>query len=483
MYFDRPGILHQKQKTKNGLLSLVQNKTENNMNFRKVLFWSITVALGGFLFGFDTAVISGAEQDIQKIWGLDSFTHGLAVAIALYGTILGALFGGWPSDRLGRRTTLFWIGILYFVSAAGCAVAPDVYTFMFARFIGGLGVGASSVAAPMYISEISPAHSRGKLVALFQFNVVLGIVIAYFSNYIIDLYQIGGANAWRWMLGIEALPAALFVLLVKGVPESPRWLILKKGDVAGARAVFAAISPATVDQEIAAIQGSHHEKNATLADFFSRRFAFPIILAFLFAFFNQMAGINAIIYYTKRIFELTGQASTAALASTVGIGLINLLFTMLGMYLIDRTGRRFLMFAGSFGLIFTLGMIAMSFLKAGGGADSAAGLGAVPIYLFAYIAFFALSQGAVIWVFISEIFPNEVRAYGQSLGSFSHWLFAAIIANVFPLALERFGPGNIFLFFTFMMVIQLLYVWRLMPETKGISLEDLEKKLVFGRKK
>ncbi len=428
---------------------------------------SIVAALGGFLFGFDTAVISGAEQFIQNLWQLSDVSHGLAVAIALYGTVIGAMLGGIPADKFGRKVTLIWVGVLYFVSALGSALAPEIYSFMFFRFIGGLGVGASSVAAPMYISEIAPANMRGRLVALFQFNVVLGIVIAYVSNYLLaDI----GENAWRWMLGVEAIPALIYTIMVVFVPQSPRWLIVKKNAVQKARAILIKIDPTTADAALTAIQESHRSK-ATIAKsgFFSKKYSFPIMLAVLFAFFNQMAGINAIIYYAPRIFAMTGVGADAALLSTTGVGVINLIFTMVGITLIDKFGRRTLMFIGSFGLIVTLGLVARAFF-----IES---FGGVPVFLFVYIAFFALSQGAVIWVFISEIFPNEVRANGQSLGSFTHWIMAALVANVFPYFANVFGGGPVFLFFTIMMVLQLLFVWRLMPETKGKSLEELEKEL------
>lgn len=443
------------------------------MHQNKVFFWSIVVALGGFLFGFDTAVISGAERSIQELWQLSVFEHGLTISIALIGTVVGALFGGIPSDRIGRKKTLFWIAALYLVSAIGSAVTSDWITFMFFRLIGGLGVGASSVAAPMYISEISPAHSRGRLVALFQFNVVFGIMVSYLSNY---LLAGTGENDWRWMLGVEAVPALAFLVALFFVPESPRWLIVKKGRTAEAREILKAANPAgaDVDTLIAniteAANSAASEKNKP--SFFSAKYQTPIMLAVLFAVFNQVSGINAIIYYAPRIFEMAGLGKSSALLSSAGIGLINLLFTMLGMTLIDRYGRRTLMLIGSVGLIVTLGLVAKAFYFEEFGDFS------VPVYLFIYIAFFALSQGAVIWVFISEIFPNEVRAYGQSLGSFTHWFMAAVIAFTFPYFSESLGGGNTFLFFCLMMILQLLFVWRIMPETKGTSLEQIGKTIV-----
>ena len=437
---------------------------------RRLYGWSITVALGGFLFGFDTAVISGAEQQIQTLWQLSDGVHGFAVAIALYGTVLGAMLGGLPSDRFGRKATLFWVGILYLSSALGSALAPEIISFMVFRFIGGLGVGVSSVAAPMYISEVAPARLRGRLVGLFQFNVVLGILIAFASNYLLG--EVGDL-AWRWMLGVEAFPALLFVLLVTRVPHSPRWLVVKRGRDEEARAVLrhAGLVESEVEREVAEIRASVLLKDSgQQVPLFTRKFRLPIVLAVLFAFFNQVSGINAIVYYAPRILEMAGLGSRAALLSTVGIGFVNLLFTVVALTLIDRFGRRTLMAVGSLGLIATLSLVSYAFATGASGWIS--GL------LFVYIAFFAMSQGAVIWVFISEVFPNQVRAGGQALGSFTHWLLAAVIANAFPFVANRLGGSAVFGVFAGMMVLQLLYVRRLMPETKGVTLEELEARLV-----
>ncbi|MGE0772816.1 MAG: sugar porter family MFS transporter [Cyclobacteriaceae bacterium] len=443
------------------------------MNTRRVFLWSITVALGGFLFGFDTAVISGAEQEIQKVWGLSDAMVGQMVAMALYGTVIGALFGGYPADGLGRKKSLFWIAILYFVSAVGSAIAPEVYSLMFFRFIGGLGVGASSVIAPMYIAEISPREKRGQLTALFQFNIVLGIVIAYLSNYLIG----GGANGnWRWMLGVEGFPALAFVILILMVPRSPRWLIVKKGLVDEARKVLEMINPLTAEENLKAIQehaakDGHQSKG--LKEFFSGRYSFPILLAFLIAFFNQTSGINAVIYYAPRIFRDTGMADSASLLSSVGIGVINLVFTMIGLSLIDKMGRRFLMYIGSVGYIASLASVAYVFMS---GAEVPQWL--VPALLFVFIASHAIGQGAVIWVFITEIFPNNVRSFGNSFGCGTHWVFAALIAGIFPWIAGEFGTGPTFALFSIMMVLQLMFVWKMMPETKGKSLEELEEILL-----
>lgn len=433
------------------------------MNISKVFYWSITVALGGLLFGIDTAVISGAEQDIQKLWNLNVFEHGLTVSIALIGTVVGALFGGIPADRYGRKKTLFWIAVLYFVSAVGSALAFDWYSFLFFRLIGGFGVGASSVTAPMYISEVSPASHRGKLVAMFQANVVLGILIAYLSNY---LLQDAGDYAWRWMLGMEAFPALFFLITILYVPESPRWLIIKKGKVKEAENIFAAISPATAQAEVKAIVDDHANSLTIKAEkLFSKKHQLPVTLAILFAVFNQVSGINAIIYYAPRIFEMTGAGPRSALLSTLGIGIVNFAFTMIAMFFIDRFGRKKLMYIGSVGLIITLALVAFSFYSNE--------FSLVPVYLFVFIGFFAFSQGAVIWVFISEIFPNSVRAKGTSLGSFTHWFMATVIAFSFPYIATKLGGGHSFMIFSVMMVLQLLFVWKMMPETKGQSLEHV----------
>ena len=427
-----------------------------------IFFWSITAALGGFLFGFDTAVISGVEQTLQQLWSLTPFQHGLTVSIALIGTVIGSMFGGIPADRLGRKKTLFWIALSYLLSALGTALAHDWNLFLVFRFLGGLGVGASSVAAPMYITEISPARSRGKMVALFQFNVVFGILVAYISNYFLqDIPQ----EAWRWMLGVQAFPALLFIITVLNIPESPRWLVLKQGKTIEALSILEIIDPQTAKQTLQNISNSQTDAPIGKPQLFSGKYKIPVTLAILFAVFNQMSGINAIIYYAPRIFEMTGLGKDSALLSSAGIGLTNLIFTLLALNVIDRFGRRKLMLIGSVGLIVTLGLVARAFYLEDFGMT-------VPVLLFVYIAFFAFSQGAVIWVFISEIFPNEVRANGQALGSFTHWIMAAIVAFSFPSIASYLGGGNTFLFFSGMMLLQVLFVWKMMPETKGASLES-----------
>jgi MFS transporter, SP family, arabinose:H+ symporter len=442
---------------------------------KKLLLWSIVVALGGFLFGIDVAVISGAEQEIKKVWALTDVMHGIAIGVALYGTVIGALAGGMPASRFGRKKTLSWIGLFYLLSAIGSAVATDVYTFMVFRFLGGLAIGASSVVAPMYITEIAPAKNRGKLVAAFQFNIVFGILIAYFSNY---LLQNTGNESWRWMLGIVAIPSFIYCVLMFFVPESPRWLIVHKGDYSKARAILEVSDPEGVDEALKALHTSIDEEKQkeSLVSFFSWRYSKPIALAFLIAAFNQLSGINAIIYYAPRVFELAGIGKEASFLQSAGIGFINLVFTMLGLYLIDKLGRKKLMLIGSLGYIISLFTVAAAFQFGWLGGMI------VPVFLFVFIASHAIGQGAVIWVFISEIFPNSVRAYGQSLGSTTHWILAAIIASIFPVMAERFGAAPLFLFFAVMMVLQLLWVIFKMPETKGVPLEQLEAALLKKQK-
>lgn len=442
------------------------------MNYTRIVTWSVIVAFGGFIFGFDTAVISGAEREIQNVWNLSNAIIGQTVAMALYGTVIGALIGGFPSEAFGRKTTLIWVAILYLVSAIGSALAPEIYSLMFFRFIGGLAVGASSVTAPMYISEISPASKRGQLTALFQLNIVIGILAAYLSNYFIG----GAANGnWRFMLGVESIPAALFVILIFFIPRSPRWLILKKGFIEEAKQVLKEIDPTTVEESTALIISNKNEKsnNEGFKEFVSGKFKTPIMLAFLIAFFNQLSGINAVIYYSPRIFVETGMGESSALLSSVGVGVINLIATFIGIFLIDKMGRKFLMYLCSFGYIISLGLISLTFYTGFG-----SGTLLIPALVFVFIASHAVGQGAVIWVFISEIFPNHVRSYGNSLGSGTHWIFAALIAATFPYVTSNLGGGFTFAIFALIMVFQLIFVWKMMPETKNKSLEELERVLM-----
>jgi sugar porter (SP) family MFS transporter len=436
---------------------------------KKLFFWSLTSALAGFLFGFDTVVISGAEKTIQSLWGLGAGMHGVAMAAALYGTVLGSLLGGWPTDSFGRRATLLWIGILYLVSAVWSGLATDVYSFIAARLIGGVGIGISTVAAPLYIAEISPAKFRGRLAGMFQFNIVFGILVAFASNALLSGI---GANAWRWMLGVAAFPSLLYTAFCFGLPESPRWLLVKKNDRAKGVEVLRLIEPQASAAEIemraneimASVSGQ-----VSSGKFWTQQLRVPILLAFLIAFFNQLSGINAILYFAPRIFELTGLGEKAALLQSVGIGVTNLIFTFVGLWLIDRLGRRTLLFIGSFGYIASLGLVAWAFFTQH--------FAIVPACIFAFIAAHAVGQGAVIWVFISEIFPNRHRAQGQTLGCFTHWVFAALLTTFFPSIVTAFAPGYVFAFFCGMMVLQLIWVKFFVPETKGVPLEEMQKRL------
>jgi MFS transporter, SP family, arabinose:H+ symporter len=435
----------------------------------RIFFWSLTSALAGFLFGFDTVVISGAEQTIQSLWQLGDGLHGIAMASALYGTVLGALLGGLPTDRFGRRATLRSIGILYMISAIWSALAPDVRSFIVARFIGGIGVGVSTVAAPLYIAEIAPAQYRGRLAGMFQFNIVFGILIAFLSNALLGGI---GPNAWRWMLGVEAFPAVLFTIFCLFIPESPRWLIGRKGNRAAGIHVLRLIRPDSTEADLEARADEIRLGSTERAEsgrFWTAHLRVPILLAFLIAFFNQLSGINAVLYFAPRIFEMTGLAAQAALLQSVGIGVTNLIFTFVGLWLIDRVGRRTLLYIGSVGYITSLGLVAWAFFTGH--------YAIVPICIFAFIAAHAVGQGAVIWVFIAEIFPNRHRAEGQALGSFTHWLFAALLTTFFPKMVTAFAPGFVFLFFCGMMILQLLWVHFMVPETKGIPLEQMQRKL------
>lgn len=436
---------------------------------RRLFFWSLTSALAGFLFGFDTVVISGAEQTIQSLWQLSDAMHGLATSAALWGTVLGAFVGGWPTNWLGRKRTLLWVGLLYFVSAVWSGLATGPVTFAVARFIGGVGVGVSTVCAPLYIAEISPPGWRGRLAGMFQFNIVFGILVAFLSN---ALLAGVGAHAWRWMLGVEAIPAILYTLFCLRIPESPRWLIGMQRRRAEGLEVLRLIDPQRGEAELERladeIETASHVGSPREA-FFSMRLARPIVLAFLIAFFNQLSGVNAVLYFAPRIFKMTGLAEQAALLQSVGIGVTNLIFTFVGLWLIDRVGRRTLLYIGSIGYIASLGLCAWAF--------HSETYGLVPPCIFAFIASHAVGQGAVIWVFISEIFPNQDRAAGQALGSFTHWVFAALITAVFPTMVSWFPPQVIFLFFSGMMVLQLLWVKLMVPETKGVPLEELARRL------
>jgi MFS transporter, SP family, arabinose:H+ symporter len=429
---------------------------------------TIVAALGGLLFGFDTAVIAGTTKDLTTAFHLTPAFLGWTVSSALWGTIIGAMFAGIPGDRYGRRDSLRVMAVLYVISALGCALAWNWSSLLAFRILGGLGVGGSSVLGPMYIAEIAPTQWRGRLVGLFQFNVVFGILLAYFSNYLIGLMHFG-VSEWRWMLGVAGLPAALFLLMLFGIPRSPRWLV-KKRRIEEAREVLKAIGEPNYEQElhdiITSIDADHGHANEPL---FSWKYRLPIFLAVSIGLFNQLSGINAILYYLNDIFTKAGFSRVSGDLQAVAIGATNLLFTMLAMSIIDRIGRKTLLLIGSVGTAVCLSGVAAIFFS--GKHENL-----LVWLLIGYIASFGFSQGAVIWVYISEVFPNRVRAKGQSLGSLSHWLANALISGLFPLMAAKSG-GVPFVFFALMMVVQFLVVLFIYPETKGVSLEEMQRKL------
>ena len=456
---------------------------------------SIIAALGGLLFGFDTAVISGTTDHLREVFDLQGlkfgfevlgfefaadwqgFQLGLTVASALIGTIVGAFFAGIPADRIGRRSSLVWIAFLYFVSAVGSAVAWDWYSFLFFRWLGGLGVGASSVVAPMYIAEISPPKLRGRLVAITQFNIVFGILAAYASNYSVALMDLG-AIEWRVMFGIEAAPAAVFFALMFATPRSPRWLVAQ-GRRKEATDVLTMVGAADVPGELRAIEESLAETaQATSEPLLQKKYRRPVLLAVAISTFNQLSGINALMYYAPHIFRMAGAGTDSSLAQAVIVGCTNLVFTMAALLVIDKIGRRKLMIAGSVGYIVSLAATAAAFY-AYGTEFTPFGSMVVLASLMVFIASHAFGQGAVIWVYLSEIFPNRVRAKGQALGSFTHWVFAALISWTFPMIAEVSG-GHTFAFYSSMMVLQLIWVLKVMPETKGVPLEEMQRRMSEG---
>lgn len=448
-----------------------------------VLACSAVAALGGLLFGFDTAVISGTTEALVAEFNLSPAGKGFTVASALIGTIIGSIAVGRPADIWGRRRVMFLLATLYFVSAVGSALAWNWGSLLAFRIFGGLGVGGASVVAPMYIAEIAPARLRGRLVALAQFNIVLGILLAFLSNYLVSLFDLGDFE-WRWMFGVEALPAFAYFLLLFAVPMSPRWLIAR-GRLDEARAVIEKLGAGleeSVDAFIARVRASLEREHHSLNEpFFQRQYARPILLAVAIAAFNQLSGINAILYYAPAIFKSAGVGESAALLNSVGLGAVNLVVTMLALAVIDHFGRRRLMIVGSIGYIISLSATAWVFYTQGSIAEGAAESGGtagvlVLISLFVFIASHAFGQGAVIWVFISEVFPNQLRARGQALGTFTHWVMAAAISQTFPMIAEASG-GHVFAFYALCMVGQLVWVLLVMPETKGISLEEIQHKM------
>ena len=436
-----------------------------------VFFCAFTASLGGLLFGFDTAVISGAEKTIQQLFQLDGFWHGFTVAIALIGTLVGALIAGKPADIMGRKKALLVIAVLYAISALGSALTQSWVGFLIYRFIGGVGVGASSVIGPMYIAEISPARLRGRLVTSFQLNIVAGILLSYFSNYWIS--QLVEHDAWRWMLGVIAIPAVIFFVLIFFIPDSPRWLVLKNRHDDAIK-VLRRISTDDPLVQVKEIEASVEKKDGIQRErLFTKMYRVPIILAMLVAMFNQLTGINAIMYYAPRIFEMVGYAKNSALLQSISVGVTLFVFTVLGMFLVDRAGRKKLLLIGSVGMVFFLGMVAKTIFSTTHGSIM------MLIYLSGFIVFFSFSQGTVIWVFISEIFPNSVRAKGQTLGSFTHWTMAVIISWLFPAIAESSNGGWAFAFFSVAMVLQFFIVWKFFPETKGKSLEQIQKDMTL----
>ena len=428
---------------------------------------TIVAALGGLLFGFDTAVIAGATHALTETFHLSPAALGMTVAAALWGTIIGSMLAGIPGDKFGRRDSLRVMAVLYVVSALGCALAWNWTSLVLFRFIGGLGIGGSSVLGPMYIAEVAPAKWRGRLVGLFQFNIVFGILIAYLSNYILGTLGLGAAE-WRWKLGISAVPAVLFLLLLFGIPRSPRWLV-KRQRISEARDVLRMTGEENYEEELQEIIVSIDAEHVAGDSLFSWKYRLPIFLAVSIGMFNQLSGINAILYYLNDIFAYAGFNKVSSDLQAVAIGGTNLLFTMLAMSVIERIGRKTLLLIGSVGTALCLGGVAAIFFT-----HSHQNL--LVWLLIGYIAFFAFSQGAVIWVFISEVFPNRVRAKGQSLGSFSHWFMNALISGIFPLLAASSG-GYPFIFFSLMMGLQFFVVLFVYPETKGVSLEQMQKKL------
>lgn len=447
------------------------------MNKGKLFQSTIVAALAGFIFGFDMVVISGADKPIQALWNTTPLFHGFFImSMALWGTVIGAVFAGAPTEKYGRKKVLIWLGVMFIASAIGSALAQDPYTFSFFRLIGGIAIGVSSVAAPTYISEISNKNNRGKLVGMYQFNIVFGILIAYLSNYF--LAGVGGANDWRWMLAVLLIPSIIYTLMTLGLPESPRWLFSVKNDEASARANLAIVGVENIDETIQEISTAYEEEKAQGSiQLFTRHHSKILSIAFFVAFFNQASGINFLLYYAPRILEEAGFAKNNSLLSSISLGLMNLVFTFVGLWLIDRIGRKTLLIIGSFGYIISLSMVAYGFIN-----HSAPEF--MLSFLLLFIAAHAIGQGAVIWVLISEIFPTQIRAKGQAFGASIHWVFAALITLVTPVFLDsesgifKDNPWPIFAFFTVMMALQLVWILTKVPETKGASLEELQKKLV-----
>jgi MFS transporter, SP family, arabinose:H+ symporter len=430
---------------------------------RYLLKSTVVGALGGLLFGFDTAVISGAIATLVPTFSLTTRQLGITVASALVGAVVGAMFSGYPGERWGRRDGLRLMACLYLVSAVGCAFAWSWQTLLFFRFIGGLGIGGSSVLGPMYIAELAPARLRGRLVAVFQINIVIGALLAYFSNYVLGTFHLG-LNEWRWQLGISAVPALGFLSMLFGIPRSSRWLV-SKSRVEEARQVLKLTGAPNFEAELREIIESVH-LDRSAEPFFQRKYLFPIFLAILTGAFNQLSGVNVILYYLNDIFSRAGFSRVSGDLQAVAVGVTNLIFTPIGMALVDKVGRKALLLFGCAGLALCMGGISYIFWTR---SDQAA----LVWFLMAYVALFALSQGVVVWVYIGEIFPTRVRAKGQSLGSSSHWIFNVVISGIFPILAGSSGAYP-FIFFGAMMVLQFFLVLFIYPETKNTSLEQIQ---------
>ncbi|WP_321347821.1 sugar porter family MFS transporter [uncultured Draconibacterium sp.] len=442
------------------------------MRRQNVLLIAIIIALGGFLFGYDIAMMSGTTTQLESLYNLNSFWLGFTTAVAIIGTIVGTIIIGKPAEKFGRKKSLILLSGLFAVSTLGSAFALSWGMLLFFRFVTGVLLGCITVVTPMFIAEISPAKKRGQLVLLNQFFVVTAIFLAFAVNYL--LANIFESGSWRWMIGVEAIPAAIFFLLLNLVPESPRWLI-NKGRTDEALAVFQRIKAENPEEEVSIVKVAVEQEEAIEhGKLFVRENRFPVMIAILIAAFNQLAGINAIMIYAPRVFEMAGFGTNASLLQSISVGATNLLFTFVALFLIDKYGRRTLLMTGSVGMVFFLGMLSKSFFIQN--YSDLGGYG-VMIYLMGFIAFFAFSQGAVLWVVISEIFPNKVRSKGQALGTFTHWIFAAALIWGFPVLNNTVGGGISFGFFAVMMVLHFFFAWKILPETKGKSLEEIQEEI------
>jgi sugar porter (SP) family MFS transporter len=462
--------------------SILYLKGSRNMKRKSIVVSTVVAALGGLLFGFDTAVISGTTGALQSYFNLSEAMLGFTVVTALIGTIIGSMAVNRPSDIWGRKRVLFVLALLYTISALGSGLAWNLWSFWVFRLIGGLAVGGASVVSPMYIAEISPADKRGRLVGWQQFNVCFGICLAYISNFFVakcGLFadSIEGLMAeWRWMFMMEAIPSLAFFFLLFKIPFSPRWLIEKKRNEE-ARSVLEALGMPDIDtvyKEI--VESLHQHYEVVHAKFWTKMYWLPITAAIALAVFNQLSGINALLYYAPKVFNMGGSEGDVALLQSIPIGIMLVIGTAIGLALIDKLGRKTLLIVGSLGMAVFLALVGLKFIGMNDGDQVS---GSIMWLFIGYLFFFGPSTGAVIWVYISEIFPNRVRAKGQSLGSFTHWLMAAVVSQSFPMAAasKSIGPGNSFVFFAVCMVVQAIFVWKILPETKGVSLEQLQKKL------